>query len=145
MGCNFTQLSDPIIDFNDMRFFFSIYFYLLDIFENEHMTKSRSRTIIETIPSTLANNNQNYFTLSIDNSNHDDDDYDSLEYQFSSYGFEGLKFFKEFILKLNNINHLQYILSNWIIGNQLIIKYTNRIDNKDFIRAFASVFRVKIK
>jgi hypothetical protein len=30
-----------------------------------------------------------------------------------------------------------------MIGNQLIIKYTNKIDNKDFIRAFASVFRVR--
>jgi len=109
------------------------------------MIKPRSRTIIETIPLTLINNNQNYFSLSMDNSNHDDDDYDSLEYQFSSYGSEALKYFKEFIFKLNNINHLEYILSNWIIGNQLIIKYTNRIDNKNFIRAFASVFRVKTK
>lgn len=29
-----------------------------------------------------------------------------------------------------------------MIGNRLIIKYTNRIDNKDLIRALASVFRV---
>ncbi|CAF3582779.1 unnamed protein product, partial [Rotaria sp. Silwood2] len=43
---------------------------------------------------------------------------------------------------LNDIKHLQYILYNWIIGNQLIIKYTNRIDNREFIRAFASVFRL---
>jgi hypothetical protein len=114
------------------------------------MIKSRSRTITEAFPSILTNNTQSYLLSSLDNSNHDengfdDDDYDSLEYQFSSYGFDALKFFKEFIQKLNNINHLQYILSNWTIGNQLIIKYTHRNDNKDFIRAFASVFRVKEK
>jgi len=124
--------------------------FSLDVFENEYIIRPRSRTLTERFPSILTNNNRNDLCLSIDDSNHyengfDDDDYDSLEYQFSSYGFEALKFFKEFIQKLNNINHLQYILSNWMIGNQLIIKYANRIDNKDFIRAFASVFRVKNK
>ncbi len=113
--------------------------------------KTRSGTIIERIPSIIVNNHRNYLlsSSSIENSNHyengfdNDDDYDSLEYQYSSYGFEALKLFKQFIQKLNNITYLQYILSHWIIGNQLIIKYTNRIDNKDYIRAFASVFRVR--
>lgn len=128
---------------------FFCFVFQLDTFDTEYIIKPRSRTMIETFPSTLTNANS-YLSTSIDNSNnhengYDDDDYDSLEYQFSSYGFEAFKLFKEFIQKLNNIHHLQYILTNWLIGNQLIIKYTNRIDNKDFIRAFASVFRVKEK
>jgi hypothetical protein len=119
-----------------------------DVFDNEPILKPRSGTIIERIPSTVANSHRSYLSSSIENSNHyengfDDDDYDSLEYQYSSYGFEALTLFKQFVQKLNNITHLQYILSNWMIGNQLIIKYTNRIDNKDYIRAFASVFRVR--
>ena len=102
-------------------------------------------------PSTLTNNNSTYLTTShystIDKSNYnenssDDDDYDSLQYQFSSHGYEGLKIFRQFINQLNNIKHLEYIFYNWVIGNQLIIKYTNRTDNKDLIRALASVFRV---
>ena len=44
--------------------------------------------------------------------------------------------------QLNNIQYLAYILHNWTIGNQLVIKYINRTDNKQFIRAFASVFQV---
>jgi hypothetical protein len=87
-----------------------------------------------------------YSTIDHSNSNQNgfdhDNDYDSLQYQFSSYGYEGLKLFKQFITKLNNIKYLQYIFCNWVIGNQLIIKYTNRTHNKDLIRAFASVFRV---
>jgi hypothetical protein len=102
---------------------------LLDVFEKEY----RLGTIIEKTP---TNHNDNGY-------DDDDDDYDSLEYHFSSYGYQALKLFRKFIEKLNNIKHLQYILYNWIIGNQLIIKYTNRIDNKDYIRAFASVFRVR--
>ncbi|CAF3395246.1 unnamed protein product, partial [Rotaria sp. Silwood2] len=121
------------------------------ICENEHLTKHRTRSIVEILPSILTTNNQNHFSTSIyasldnnyENENgFDDDDYDSLEYQFSSYGNKALHLFKEFIEKLNDIKHLQYILYNWIIGNQLIIKYTNRIDNREFIRAFASVFRL---
>jgi hypothetical protein len=73
-----------------------------------------------------------------------EDDFDSLQYQFSSYGHEAYKLFQLFIKKLNNIKYLQYILHNWLIGNRLIIKYTNRIDNKDLIRALVSVFRVRI-
>jgi hypothetical protein len=75
--------------------------------------------------------------------NNNDDDFDSLQYQFSSYGREAFKLFQLFVKKLNNTKYLQYILHNWMIGNRLIIKYTNRIDNKDLIRALASVFRVK--
>jgi hypothetical protein len=125
------------------------FFFSLDVFENEPIVKHRSRTIIEILPPTLTDSNRSYLSSSIENSNHyengfdDEDDYDSLEYQFSSYGYEALTLFKQFILKLNNINHLQYILSNWMIGNQLIIKYSNRIENKNSIRAFASVFRVR--
>jgi hypothetical protein len=73
-----------------------------------------------------------------------DEDFDALQYQFSSYGHEAYQIFHLFIKKLNNIKHLQYILYNWLIGNRLIIKYTNRIDNKDLIRALVSVFRVRI-
>ncbi|CAF3424184.1 unnamed protein product [Rotaria sp. Silwood1] len=122
-----------------------------DIYENEHLTKHRTKTIVEILPSILTTNNQNHYSTSIyasiDNNYQnenvfDDDDYDSLEYQFSSYGNKALQLFKEFIEKLNDMKHLQYILYNWIIGNQLVIKYTNRIDNKEFIRAFASVFRL---
>jgi hypothetical protein len=107
---------------------------LSDVFEKEY----RLGTIIEKTP---TNHNDNGY----DDDDDDDDDYDSLEYHFSSYGYQALKLFRQFIQKLNNIKHLQYIIYNWIIGNQLIIKYTNRIDNKDYIRAFASVFRVRRK
>jgi hypothetical protein len=72
----------------------------------------------------------------------DEDDFDSLQYQFSSHGQQAFRLFELFIKKLNNPKYLQYILHNWVIGNQLIIKYTNRIDNKESIRALASVFRV---
>ncbi len=75
-----------------------------------------------------------------ENDFHDDNDFDSLQYQFSSYGYEA---FKLFIKKLNNPKYLQYILQNYVIGNRIILKYTNRIDNKDLIRALASIFRVK--
>lgn len=72
----------------------------------------------------------------------DDDDYDSLQYQYSSYGQIPLQLFKEFIARLGNVPQLQYILYHWVIGNQLIVQYINRIDDKDFLRAFASVLRV---
>ena len=73
----------------------------------------------------------------------DEDDYDSLQYQYSSYGQIPLQLFKEFIARLGNVLHLRYILYHWVIGNQLIVQYINRIDDKDFIRAFASVLRVR--
>ena len=71
-----------------------------------------------------------------------DDDFDSLQYQFSSYGYEAFKLFELFTKRLNNIKYLQHILHNWVIGNRIILKYTNRTDGKDPIRALASVFRV---
>jgi hypothetical protein len=74
---------------------------------------------------------------------HDDNDFDSLQYQFSSYGYEAFKLFDLFIKKLNDPKSLQYILQNWVVGNRIILKYTNRTDTKDSIRALASVFRVK--
>jgi hypothetical protein len=80
-----------------------------------------------------------------ENGFNDDDDFDSLQYQYSSYGHEAFKLFELFVKKLNNTKYLQYILYNWVTGNRLIIKYTNRMDNKDLIRALASVFRVKIE
>ncbi|CAF4378789.1 unnamed protein product, partial [Adineta steineri] len=100
-------------------------------FENDHIVKQRTGTLVDS---------NNLTTNEI--IDYDEDDFDSLEYHFSSYGFEALKLFKMFIQKLNNINYLEYILYNWIIGNQLIIKYTNKTNNKDYIRAFASVFRL---
>ena len=112
---------------------------LSDLYQDEYITKSRSRTITEAISSmtTRAEHSDN------DLDDDEDDDYDSLDYQFSSYGYQALKLFKNFIKKLNDINHLQYILHNWTIGNQLIIKYNNKIDNKELIRAFASVLQVR--
>ncbi len=148
-----------------MIFFLKI--YLLDVRDNDNSTsKRRAATIISRSvstrtqdsllpPLTLTNNTHNpsYLASSIystgdsyhqsENGYYDnDEDFDSLQYQFSSYGPEAFKLFELFIKKLNNIKYLQYILHNWIIGNRLIIKYTNRIDNKDLIRALASVFRV---
>ena len=119
----------------------------LDVLDHEPITKQRSGTVVERIASTLTTSH--HLSSSFESSNHyengfdDEDDYDSLQYQFSSYGYQALKFFKQFIQKLNNLTHLQSILSNWVIGNQVIIKYTNRTDDQDFIRAFASVLRVK--
>ena len=78
-----------------------------------------------------------------ENGLNEEDDFDSLQYQFSSYGHEAFKLFQLFVRKLNNPKYLQYILYHWVIGNRLIIKYTNVIDNKDLIRALASVFRVR--
>jgi len=107
------------------------------------------------ISTTLTNKtpNPSYLSTSIystmdnyhqyENDFHDDNDFDSLQYQFSSYGYEAFKLFKLFIKKLNDPKYLQYILQNWVIGNRIILKYTNRIDNKDLIRALASVFLVK--
>jgi hypothetical protein len=75
----------------------------------------------------------------------DDDDFDSLQYQFSAYGHEAFKLFDLFVKKLNNTKYLQHILHHWVIGNRIILKYTNRIDHKDSIRALASVFRVRAR
>lgn len=73
----------------------------------------------------------------------DEDDYDSLQYQFSSYGNAALNLFREFISKLNSTEHLKFILYHWVIGNQLIIQYTNYMEDKDFVRALVSVLRVR--
>jgi len=142
--------------------------FLLDILDNDNPIPNRRTTTIVSrsvgtrnedsciMSTTLTNNthNQSYLASSMystvdsyhqsDNGFNDNntEDFDSLEYQFSSYGPEAFKLFELFIKKLNNIKYLQYILHNWVIGNRLIIKYTNRIDNKDLIRALASVFRV---
>lgn len=72
----------------------------------------------------------------------EDDDFDSLQYHYSSNSHEAFKLYELFVKKLNNPKYLQHILHNWVIGNRLIIKYTNRTDNKDLVRALASVFRV---
>ena len=87
--------------------------------------------------------NDTYNNSNLDDDD-DDDDYDSLEYHFASYGFQALRLFRKFIMKLDNLKYLHYILFNWLTGNQLIIKYQNRTEDKDFIRAFISVFRVRM-
>lgn len=117
-----------------------------DIIESEPiLIKQRSDTVIEQIIQTP----RNYFLSSLDSSNYfenhfdDEDDYDSLDYQFSTHSYEAFYLFKQFIQKLTNpIEYLQYILSNWSIGNQIIIKYMNHTDNIDYPRAFASIFRL---
>ncbi|UJR25424.1 hypothetical protein I4U23_006771 [Adineta vaga] len=143
-----------------------------DIYDNDELSNSvikrRTTTITATsitgrtqesymMSSTLTTNhtpNPSFLSTSLystaDNSlrydngfyNDDDDDFDSLQYQFSSYGYEAFKLFELFIKQLNNTKYLQHILHNWVIGNRIILKYTNRIDNKDAIRALASVFRL---
>ncbi|CAF0783594.1 unnamed protein product [Adineta steineri] len=141
-----------------------------DVYDNENLsnslTKRRTTTIVSRstsihvqdsllLSSTLTNYTPNpgYLSTSlystIDNYHQnengyydDEDDFDSLQYQFSSYGYEALKLFELFIKKLNNIKYLQYILNNWVIGNRLILKYTNRMDSKDLICALASIFRL---
>jgi len=140
-----------------------------DAFENENsntfVPKRRTATIVarsviqtdvttSMIPSTLTDEMQNssYLATSIystidssqrfDNNLFDDEDFDSLQYQYSTYGIEAFKLFALFIRKLNNTKYLQYILHQWIIGNRLILKYTDLIENKDIIRALASVFRL---
>ncbi|CAF1124957.1 unnamed protein product [Rotaria sordida] len=141
-----------------------------DVFDDENSTnittKRRRTTIISKsvtngnqnsliMSSTLTNNgeNQSYLATSLysttgsyqGNDNifyNDDDDFDSLQYQFSSNSHEAFKLFQLFIKKLNNTKYLQYVLYNWVIGNRLIIKYTNRTENKDLIRCLASVFRL---
>ena len=111
---------------------------------------------ISMIPSTLVNDleQQSYlasslystFDSSLSNGHKldDDEDFDSLQYQFSSHGNLAFQLFALFVRKLNNTKHLQYILHNWVIGNRLILKYTNLIDNQDLIRALLSVFRVRM-
>lgn len=143
-----------------------------DVYDNENLsnsiTKRRTTTITAAsmtartqesyiMSSTLTNHTHHpsYLSTSLysaaDNSSRTengffddyDDDFDSLQYQFSSYGYEAFKLFELFIKRLNNVKHLQHILHNWVIGNRIILKYTNRTDGKDPIRALASVFRVR--
>lgn len=132
-----------------------------DIFDSEDIvTRRRTATIVArsqqeslVMSATLTNTqHQSYLASSVYSTNEnyylnenqfeENDDFDSLQYQFSSYGHEALKLFQLFIKKLNNNKYLQYILQHWTIGNRLIIKYTNRIDNKDLIRELVSVFRL---
>ena len=134
----------------DRRFMLRIF---LDTFPHVFM-KRRTRTIVHNaglldtqnsvlIASTLMNTTQassNYPEPVLDD---DEDDYDSLQYQFSSYGNAALNLFREFITKLNSSEHLEFILYHWVIGNQLIIKYTNYMEDKDFVRALVSVLRVR--
>lgn len=144
--------------------------FFLDDYEsdnnNQITAKRRAATIVARsvahpggastmIPSTLTNDmhNQSYLATSLystmegshnyENGLNEEEDFDSLQYQYSSYGYEAFKLFQNFVRKLNNTKYLQYILYHWVIGNRLIIKYTNVIDNKDLIRALASVFRVR--
>ena len=113
---------------------------------------------ISTTSSTLTNNSTNrsylgtsiYSTISeyqfndFNNSyNHNNTNHHLLNNQFSFNNCEAYDLFQLFIKKLNNIKYLQYILHNWVIGNRLIIKYTNRIDNDDTIYSLANLFRVK--
>jgi len=114
------------------------------------LIKQRSDTVLERLSSSVLN--QTYRTnflsslensYSFENNFDDEDDYDSLDYHYSTHAYEAFYLFKQFIQKLDHIQYLQYILSNWIIGNQLIIRYTNHTDNIDYPRAFASVFRVR--
>jgi hypothetical protein len=131
------------------------------------MTKRRTTTVLARsisnpgqatliIPSTLTNDiqHQSYLATSVYSTmdayhargsslNDDDDDFDSLQYQFSSYGPEAFKLFELFVRKLNDTKHLQYILYHWTIGNRITIKYTNQTDNKDWICILVSVFRVR--
>ena len=78
------------------------------------------------------------------NGSYDEDDFDCLQYPFSSYGHEAFKLFELFIRKLNDTKHLYHILHHWVTGNRLILKYTNLIGNQDLIRALASVFQVRL-
>ncbi|CAF0789835.1 unnamed protein product [Adineta ricciae] len=105
---------------------------------NQQIVKYRS----ETTDDSTDVDNDTYNNSNSDVDDDDDDDYDSLEYHFASYGFQALRLFRKFIMKLDNLKYLHYILFNWLTGNQLIIKYQNRTEDKDFIRAFISVFRL---
>ena len=104
------------------------------------LTNTRNQSYLA---SSLYSTTENYHQH--ENGFHENEiDFDSLEYHFPSYGQEALKLFQSFIKKLNNIKYLQYILHNWVIGNRLIIKYTNRMDTKDVLYALISVFRVNL-
>lgn len=139
---------------------------MLDDEDTTHSLVKRRRTTILSksvvngnqsatlIASTLTNESetQSYLATSLysnidgyhisENIPDEDDDYYSLRYHYSSNSYEAFKIFELFVKKLNNTKYLQYILSNWVIGNRLIIKYTNRTETKDPICALASVFRV---
>ncbi|CAF3132197.1 unnamed protein product [Rotaria socialis] len=140
-----------------------------DVLDDEEVTSSlvkRRRTTIVSksvingtensvlLSSTLTNNSEclSYLAASLysnfdayhqnENFLEEEDDFDSLQYNYSSNSHEAFKLYELFIKKLNNAKYLQHILHNWVIGNRLIIKYTNRTDNKDLVRALASVFRL---
>ena len=120
--------------------------------------KRRTRTLIPStnmmdtqnsvlLASTLTNTNEhspNFHELFLDEDD-EEDDYDSLQYQFSSYGNAALNLFREFITKLNSTEDLEFLLYHWVIGNQVLIKYTNYMQDKDFVRALVSVLRVREK
>lgn len=125
-----------IVFFIDLCHFLDISQYAL--------TKRRTRTLVDTEP--CNNPDQTSLLISSTNFNNDfddDDDYESLQYQFSCYGYRSLKLFRDFMTKLNGQHELEYLLYQWVIGNQLVIKYSNRSEDKDFLRAFVSVFRVR--
>jgi len=143
--------------------FETCFFVHVDIFDSEEIVvRRRAATIVArsqqeslVMSATLTETqNQSYLASSIystaenyysnENDLQEDEDFDSQQYQFSSYGHEALKLFQLFIKKLNNTKHLQYILQHWTIGNRLLIKYTNRIHNKNLIPELVSVFRVRV-
>lgn len=150
-------------------FLLPVLLLLLDVLDDENLTSSmikRRRTTMVSksvtngnqnslaISSTLRNDSENASFLatslysSIDGYHHLDggsgnEDSDSSQYHYSCNSHEAFKLYESFIKKLDNTKHLQYILYNWVIGNRLIIKYTNRTDNKYLSRTLASVFRVK--
>lgn len=101
-----------------------------------------NETMFEALPTEDNNQRKTQQNFSSDDDD-DEDDFDSLEFQFSSHGSVGLKLFRQFIYKLNHFEHLELILFHWVIGNQLILKFTNPIEDKDLIRALVSVFRVR--
>ena len=124
----------------------------------ERLTKFRTNKtqdpLIISMTLTNISNNTNYLATSLYSTISSycqneyrsyNDDYDLLEDQFSSYGRVALQLFELFVRKLNSTKYLQYILCNWVIGNRLIIKYTNRIDGNESICHLASIFRVKTK
>jgi hypothetical protein len=93
----------------------------------------------------IASNDQRRFlsTPSFD-SESEEDDYDSLQYQYASYGGKGLRLFRKCLTLLNNDEHLEYLLYHWVIGDTVLIRYINLTADPDLIRALASVFRVSL-
>ncbi|CAF0727776.1 unnamed protein product [Didymodactylos carnosus] len=66
----------------------------------------------------------------------------SQEYNFSTYMNDALKLFHQFMQKINQIKHVQYILYHLCIGNQIIIKYSSKMKTKETIRPFISLLRL---